>query len=109
MRIEKAGEYVELYRSRMAAMQEGFWELAARHGVVDDPGFRGVLDRVAADVDENLRGAAVVIARLEDEDRELTVRQAEELDTFARERRMRSGTSDQQLGAAGTVQREGGL
>jgi hypothetical protein len=94
MRIEKAGEYVELYRSRMAAMQEGFWELAARHGVVDDPGFRSVLDRVADEVDENVRGAGVVLAGLEEEDRALTVRQAAEFEDYSRSRQTNADATD---------------
>jgi flagellar motility protein MotE (MotC chaperone) len=81
-RIEQAEEYRAHYRSRITAVQEGYYELAARQGLEYDPGFRGALQRVSDDMDENLRGADQVIAGLEDDLGAMTAQHVEEREHF---------------------------
>jgi hypothetical protein len=79
-RIDDAEEYVFYYQSKMRSMQEDFYALASRNGSADDPQFRAVLAQVSNEVDENVDGAAAVI---------LQSRQADELERFAEESRIR--------------------
>lgn len=85
-RIEQADEYVSYYRSRMRSMEEGFSELA-RQGAADDPWFRAVFAQLSYEVDDNIRSAAAVVARLDEDYRELQVRHARELEDFHERRR----------------------
>lgn len=88
-RIEDAEEYVYYYQSNMRSMQEDFYNLATRNGSADDPLFRAVLVQVSNEVDENVAGAAAVIRRLEDEHRSLQLRQADELERFVEDSKIR--------------------
>lgn len=81
-RIEQAEEYAAHYRSRVTLMQESYYELAARQGLVYDPGFRAALQRVSDDMDENLRGAHDVIVGLDEDLAALTIQHAEERERF---------------------------
>lgn len=85
-RVERAEEYISYYRSRMSMMQESFYEAAVRQGVVDDPGFRAELDRVTDEIEHNVRGAAVVVARLDEDYQAGLVRQSAELEDLTRRR-----------------------
>ena len=86
LRIDQADEYVSYYRSRMRSMEEGFHELA-RQGAADDPRFRAVFAQLSNDADENIRSAAAVVARLDEDYRALQVRHAHELEDFHEHRR----------------------
>ena len=66
-RAEQAEEYVLYYRSRMRSMQEDFYAVAAHLGAADDPGFRAALARAVDESDENIRDAARVVARLDED------------------------------------------
>ncbi|MFE4470527.1 hypothetical protein ACFRFH_17090 [Leifsonia sp. NPDC056824] len=81
-RIEQADEYVSYYRSRMRSLEEGFFELASRFGATDDPRLRAVYAQVSHDADENVRAAAAVVARLDEDYRELQSRHAREIESF---------------------------
>lgn len=83
-RVEQAHEYLSHYRSRMRTMQESLYEVAARHGAVDDPGFRAEFQHVNEQVDENVRGASAVVSRLEDEYDAGLARQDEEREELER-------------------------
>lgn len=85
LRVERAEEYLSHYRSRMTVMQENFHHVAARQGILDDPGFRAEFVRVTDEVDENVRGASAVVAGLEEDYHSGLARQSEELEAFARE------------------------
>ncbi|MEY9953117.1 hypothetical protein [Leifsonia sp. EB34] len=85
-RIEQADEYVSYYRSRMRSMEEGFYELV-RQGAADDPRFRAVYAQLSNDVDENIRSAGAVVARLDEDYRALQSRHARELEDFHERRR----------------------
>lgn len=86
LRVERAEECLSYYRSRMTTMQESFYEAAVRQGVVDDPGFRAELDRVTDEIEHNVRGAAVVVARLDEDYQAGLVRQSAELEDLTRRR-----------------------
>jgi hypothetical protein len=60
----------------MTEVQELFHGIAAQHGVRDSPEFQEAAHRVARAEDENLAGAARVVAGLE-EDYELLLAQQE--------------------------------
>jgi hypothetical protein len=77
-RIEQAEEYVAYYRSQIHRMQENFYDVANRHGVVDDPGFREELRRVTERSEENVHGAARVIAGFEEDLAAMTVQHTHE-------------------------------
>ena len=77
-RIEQAEECVAYYRSQIHRMQDHFYEVATRHGVVDDPGFREELQRVTERSEENVHGAARVIAGFEEELAAMTVQHTHE-------------------------------
>ena len=81
-RIEQADEYVSYYRSRMRSLEEGVYELASRHGATDDPRLRAVFAQVSHEADENVRAAAAVVSRLDEDYRELQSRHARELESF---------------------------
>ncbi|SEI16172.1 MULTISPECIES: hypothetical protein [unclassified Leifsonia] len=86
-RIELADEYVAHYRSRIHLVQESFYELSARQGIADDPGFRAELQRISDLTDQTVRSAGHRIAELE-EDYEAMMRQhALERDSFIEEQR----------------------
>lgn len=85
-RIEQADEYVSYYRSRMRSMEEGFYELA-RQGAADDPRFRAVFAQLSHEMDDNIRSAAAVVDRLDEDYRVLQVRHAHELEDFHERRR----------------------
>ncbi|MGH1526226.1 hypothetical protein ACRAWC_20070 [Leifsonia sp. L25] len=87
-RVEQADEYVSYYRSRMRSMEEGFYELA-RQGAADDPRFRAVFAQLAHDMDENIRSAAAVVARLDEDHRALQPRHARELERLHEHQRER--------------------
>lgn len=88
-RTEQAEEYVSYYRSRMRSMQEDFYTLAAHMGAADDPGFRATLAQIVDEADANVRAAARVVARLDEDHHETRARHSQELESFqeARERR----------------------
>lgn len=79
-RIEQAENYLSYYRSRMREMQESFYEAAVRRGVADDPRFRAELHRATDEIDENVHGASIVIADLEEEYRDGLARQSAEIE-----------------------------
>ncbi|WP_434317936.1 hypothetical protein [Leifsonia sp. P73] len=81
-RIEQADEYVSYYRSRMRSLEEGFLDLASRFGATDDPRLRAVYAEVSREADENVRAAGAVVARLDDDYRELQSRHAREIESF---------------------------
>ncbi|MEY9851139.1 hypothetical protein ABH923_000817 [Leifsonia sp. EB41] len=81
-RIEQADEYVSYYRSRMRSLEEGFFELASRYGGADDPRLRAVFAEISHDVDENVRAAGAVVARLDEDYRELQLRHARDVEDF---------------------------
>jgi hypothetical protein len=73
-RAEQAEEYVCHYRSTMRSMQEGFYAVAAHMGAADDPVFRAALAKVVEESDENIRRAAKVVARLDEDYHETRAR-----------------------------------
>lgn len=85
-RIEQAEEYVGGYRSQVYRMQENFYEVATRHGVSDDPGFRDELRRVSDRCDENVRAAAKVIDRFEEDLAAMTTQHRQERENFLQQR-----------------------
>ena len=67
VRIEQAEEFIHSYRTQMHRMQEDFYALATREGVADAPEFREELHRVSDRIEENVHGAAQVLAGFEEE------------------------------------------
>lgn len=84
-RIEQADEYVSYYRSRMRSLEEGFFELASRFGATDDARLRAVYAEVSHEADENMRAAGAVVARLDEDYRELQSRHAREIESLREE------------------------
>ncbi|GAB3576247.1 hypothetical protein GCM10027406_09040 [Leifsonia lichenia] len=65
--IESAEQYIGHYRSRINQVGEAFYSLGAHNGVVDDPGFREQLRRVADTASENVAYAGRRVGELEEE------------------------------------------
>lgn len=86
-RIELAEESLSYYRTRMNLVQESMFELSARHGVADDPGFRADLERAREDADEDTPEAGRLIADLEEDYHRMAARHAIERDVFIHESR----------------------
>ena len=81
-RIEQAEEYVAHYRSQLNHVQESFCQLAAREGILDDPGFRRELQRVADEMDENVYEADQLIAELDADFQTMAAQHREERELF---------------------------
>jgi hemerythrin-like domain-containing protein len=86
-RIDEAEEYVDYYRSRINHVQESFYELASRVGVLDDPGFRSELQRISDETDENVREAGQTIAELEADYWEMTTQHSADRELFIERQR----------------------
>jgi len=86
-RIELADEYVAHYRSRIHLVQESFYELSAREGIADDPGFRAELRRISDVTDETVRCAGQRIAELEEDYEAMRVQHELERESFIEEQR----------------------
>ncbi|MGN7797519.1 hypothetical protein [Leifsonia sp. 22587] len=85
-RLDQAEEFVAGYRSRLARMQEAFYEVAARHGAETAPGFIAELERVAEEGDHQVRRATQVIAGFRADLDEQAARHGDEREAFLRDR-----------------------
>ena len=85
-RIDLAETAIAQYRSHVHRVQESFFELAAHHGVADDPAFRAELQRLSDDTDQKVHAVGRMIAELSEEYDATTRRQADERDLLLAQR-----------------------